>query len=70
MYDVKEGCMIVVLAYRDPISYPFLVVKVIKFIKENEDIVVVKVHWYATNTHPFNGVYKPEMVVDKKNHKN
>jgi hypothetical protein len=23
------------------------------------------VHWYATSIHPFNGVYKPEMVVDK-----
>jgi hypothetical protein len=23
------------------------------------------VHWYATSTHPFNGVYKPEMVVEK-----
>ena len=22
-------------------------------------------HWYATSTHPFNGVYNPEMVVEK-----
>jgi hypothetical protein len=22
-------------------------------------------HWYATSTHSFNGVYKPEMVVEK-----
>jgi hypothetical protein len=23
------------------------------------------VHWYAIGTHPLNGVYKPEMVVEK-----
>jgi hypothetical protein len=23
------------------------------------------VHWYVTSTHPFNGVYKPGMVVEK-----
>ena len=35
-------------------------------IKENEYITVVEVHWYATSTHPFNGVYKPKMVVEKR----
>jgi hypothetical protein len=23
------------------------------------------VHWYATSTHPFNGVYKPDMLIEK-----
>ena len=23
-------------------------------------------HWYATDTHPFDGVYKPKMVVEKR----
>ena len=58
--------MIVVLAYGDPHGYAFWVAKVINVIKENEDITVVEVQWYCTNTHPFNGVYKPKMVVDKK----
>jgi len=65
--DIKEGCMIAVLADGDPNGYPFWVAKVIKVFTENEDVTSVEVHWYATNTHPFNGVYKPEMVVDKKN---
>ena len=64
--DLKEGCMIAVLADEDPLGYPFWISKVIKVINENEDIIVVDVHWYATSTHPFNGVYKPEMVVEKK----
>jgi hypothetical protein len=34
--------------------------------KENEEVVSVEVHWYATDTHPFDGVYKAEMVVEKK----
>ena len=58
--------MIAVLADGDPNGYPFWVSKVIKVLTENEDVTSVEVHWYATNTHPFNGVYKPEMVVDKK----
>ena len=64
--DIKKGCMIAVLADGDPNGYPFWVAKVIKVFTENEDVTSVEVHWYATNTHPFNGVYKPEMVVDKK----
>lgn len=67
--DVKEGCMIAVLADGDPFGYPFLVAKVIKVIKENEDIIAVEVHWYATSTHPFIGVYKPEIVVEKNSQK-
>ena len=58
--------MIAILAHEDPHGYPFWVSKVIKVITKNEDVTGVEVHWYATNTHPFNGVYKPEMVVDKK----
>jgi len=65
--DITEGCMIAVLADGDPNGYPLWVVKVIKVFTENEDVTGVEVHWYATNTHPFNGVYNPEMVVDKKN---
>ena len=64
--DIKEGCMIAVLADGDLNGYPFWVAKVIKVFTENEDVTSVEVHWYATNTHPFNGMYKPEMVVDKK----
>ena len=66
MQDVKEGCMIAVLVVEDPLGYPLWISKVIKVINENEDITVVDVHWYATSTHPFNGVYKPEMVVEKR----
>jgi len=40
-----------------------------KGIKENERNTIIDVHCYATNTHPFNSVYKPDMVVDKKNHR-
>ena len=65
--DIKEGCMIAVLVDGDPNGYPFWVAKVLKVFPKNEDVTGVEVHWYATNTHPFNGVYKPEMVVDKKN---
>ena len=57
--------MIVVLEEGDPLGNPFWVVKIINVNKGNEDIKVVEVHWYATNIHPFNGVYKPKMVVDK-----
>jgi len=64
--DLKEGCMIAVLADEDPLGYPFWIAKVIKVINENEEITAVDVHWYATSTHPFNGVYKPEMVVEKR----
>ena len=33
--------------------------------KKNNDVIAIEVHWYAASTHPFNGVYKPEMVVEK-----
>ena len=58
--------MIAILADGDPPGYAFYVVKVIKVIKENEDITIVEVHWYDTNTNPFNGVYKLEMVFYKQ----
>ena len=58
--------MIAVLADGDPNGYPFWVAKAIKVFTKNEDVTSVEVHWYATNTHPFNGVYKTQMVVDKK----
>jgi hypothetical protein len=63
--DIKEGCMIVVLATEDPHGYPLWIAKVMKVNKENEDVIIIEVHWYAIDTHPFNGVYKPEMVVEK-----
>ena len=63
--DIKEGCMITVIVDGDPNGYPLWVAKVIKVITENQDVAGVEVHWYATNTHPFNSVYKPEMVVEK-----
>jgi hypothetical protein len=64
--DIKEGSMIVVLATEDPHGYPLWIGKVIKIEKENTDVVAIEVHWYATSTHPFNGVYKPNMVVEKQ----
>ena len=57
--------MIAVLATKDPHGYPFSIGKVIKIEKENVDVVAIEVHWYAKSTHPFNGVYKPEMEVEK-----
>ena len=62
---IKEGTKIAVLATKDPHGYPFWIEKVIKIEKENDDVIAIEVHWYATSTHPFNGVYKPEMVVEK-----
>ena len=61
--------MIEVLVDGDPLGYPWWVSKVIKVIKEHEDITFVEVHCYTTNTHPFNGVYKLEMVADKQSAK-
>ena len=58
--------MIVVLATDDPRQYPFWIAKVMKVNKENEEVVSVEVHWYATDTHPFVGVYKAEMVDEKR----
>ena len=60
--DIKEGSMIAVLATEDPHGYPFSIGKVINIEKENVD-VAIEVHWYATSTHPFNGMYKPDVVV-------
>jgi hypothetical protein len=34
-------------------------------VKENDNVIEIEVHWYVTSTHPFNGVYKPYMVVEK-----
>jgi hypothetical protein len=62
--DIKEGSMIAVLAIEDPHGYPLWIAKVIKVNKENEDVITIEVHWYATYTQ-FNGVYKPKMVVEK-----
>jgi hypothetical protein len=59
IHDIKKGSMIVVLATKDPHVYSFWIGKVIKIEKENDDVIVIEVHWYATSTHPFNGVYKP-----------
>ena len=55
--------MIAVLATYDAHDYPFLITK---FNKENEEVISIEVHWYATNTHPFDGVYKAEMMVEKR----
>jgi len=63
---IKEGFMIIVLADGYPNGYPFLVAKVINVFTENEDVKGVEVHWYATTIDTMNGVYNPEMVVDKK----
>jgi hypothetical protein len=57
--------MIAVLATEDPHGYPFWIGKVIKIEKENVDFFAIEVHWYATSTRPFNGMYKPEMVVER-----
>jgi hypothetical protein len=63
--DNNEGSMIAVLAAEDPYGYPLQIAKVIKIEKENDDIIAIELHWYATSTHPFNGAYKSEMVVEK-----
>jgi hypothetical protein len=65
VHDIKEGSMIAVLATEDPHGYPFWIAKIINIDKENEDVVVIEVHWYAIGTHPFNDVYKLEKVVEK-----
>ena len=64
--DIKESCMIAVLAIEDARGYPFWIEKVMKVNKENEEVISIEVHWYAIDTHPFDGVYKLEMVVEKK----
>jgi hypothetical protein len=63
--DINEGSMIAVLATEDPHGYPFWIGKVINIEKENDDVIAIEEHWYATSTHPFNGFYKTDMVVDK-----
>ena len=57
--------MIAVLATKVARGYPFWIEKVMKVNKENEEFISIEVHCYATNTHQFDGVYKPEMVVEK-----
>ena len=64
--DIEEGCMIEVLATKDACSYPLWIAKVMKVNKENEEFISIEVHWYATDTHPFYGVYKLEMVLKKR----
>ena len=65
IHDIKEDNMIAFLVAKYPHGYPFWIAKVINIEKEKEDVVEIEVHWYATSTHPFNGVYKLEMVVEK-----
>jgi hypothetical protein len=45
---IKEGSMIAVLATEDPHGYPFWIGKVIKIEKENDDVIAIELHWYAT----------------------
>ena len=47
--------MIAVLATDDAHDYPFQIAKIVKSNKENEEVVLVEVHWYATYTHRFDG---------------
>jgi hypothetical protein len=56
VHDIKEGSMISILSTEDPHGYPFWIAKLIKIDKENEDVIAIEVHWYATSTYPFNGV--------------
>ena len=58
--------MILVFAINDACDYPLWIAKVMKVNKENEEVVSIEVHWYAMDTHPFDGVYKVEMVVEKR----
>ena len=44
LQDIKEGCMIAVLADGDPNGYPFWVAKVIKVFTKNEDVISAEVH--------------------------
>ena len=54
------------MATDDACDYPFWIAKVMKVNKENKEVVSIEVHWYATYTHPFDGVYETNMVVDKR----
>ena len=58
--------MIAVLATKDAQSYQLWIAKVMKVNKENEEVISIEVHWYEIDTHPFDGVYKREMVVEKR----
>jgi hypothetical protein len=42
--------MIAILATEDPHGYPLWIGKVIKIEKENDDVIAIEVHWYATST--------------------
>ena len=53
---IKEACMIAVLATEDVDSYTLLIAKVMKVNKDNEEVIYIEVHWYAMDTHPFDGV--------------
>ena len=64
--DIKEGCMFAFFARDDGCDYPLWIAKVMKVNKENEELVSIEVHWYAIDTHPFDGVYKAEMLVEKR----
>ena len=64
--DIKEGCMIAVLATKDARNYAFWIVKVMKVNKEMKNLYLLKyIGIQQIHTH-FDGVYKPEMVVEKK----
>ena len=54
------------MATYDAHGYPFWIEKVMKVNTENEEVVSIEVNWYAIDTHPFDGVYKEEMVVEKR----
>ena len=57
--DIKEGCLIVALATEDARSYPFWIAKFKKVNIVNEEFISIELHWYANDTHPFDGMYKP-----------
>lgn len=65
IHNINEVFLIVVLATEGPRDYPFWITKFMKVNKENEEVILVEVHWYATDTHPIDGVYKSKMVVEK-----
>ena len=48
--------MILLMAINDAHDYPFWIAQVNKFNKENEELISIEVHWYATYTHPFDGM--------------
>ena len=58
--------MILLMAINDAHDYPFWIAQVNKFNKENEELISIEVHWYATYTHPFDGVQKEDMMVEQR----